>query len=99
MNKEGNTANLRHALLTARSLRKDLGNTTSEIALTIKGGSNDGGVHGGGTTTIACIFDITSATRDECNAHLNDLAAQGCYCSGPDKGDDGQWHASCNCPD
>ncbi|GLQ46716.1 hypothetical protein GCM10007862_17670 [Dyella lipolytica] len=98
MNKQGHTANLRHALHTARGLRKDLGDTTAEVDLTIKGGGNNG-VHGGGTTTIACTFDITSEDYDTCNNHLNDLAAQGCYCTGPTQGEDGKWYATCNCPD
>jgi hypothetical protein len=99
MNKERHTANLQHALHTALGLRKDLADTTAEVKLTIKGWGNGGGVHGGGTETIACIFDITSKDRDECNGHLNELASQGCFCTGPSEGDDGQWHASCNCPD
>jgi hypothetical protein len=42
-------------------------------------------VHGGGTETIACIFDITSKDRDECNRHLNEQASQGCYYTGRTK--------------
>jgi len=90
--------NLANVLRSARSLRQQLDDGAAEVALTISGGG--GGTHPDvGPTAIACVFDITSKTRDDANAHLNDLASQGCECSGPTATDDGQFTVSCNCPD
>jgi hypothetical protein len=82
----------------AKVLREQLEHGDAAVKLTITGGR--GGIRpDNGSTVAACVFDITSPTRDDANGHLNELAAQGCQCSGPTQTADGNWSVSCNCPD
>ena len=91
-------SDLSHVLRSAKVLQQQLKLGASTVKLSITGGGS--GFHPDtGPIVVACVFDITSPTRDDANAHLNDLAEQGCECSGPSQSGNGEWTVSCNCTD
>lgn len=84
-------------LESAKDLRRDLGNSETEVKVSITGGGGHTDV--GGPISVACEFDVTGKTYDDVNGPYNELTVEhDCKCSQPAQNDDESWSIHCNCP-